>query len=53
MFRQPKALKEIHKIQESIYREEKRMTPKERVIKIHQESNVLRKKYGLTSKQTV
>ena len=50
MFRQPKALKEINKIQETIYREEKKMSSRERVAKIHREAESLRKKYSVVSK---
>ena len=51
MFKQPKALKEINKIQETIYKEEKNISSRERVTRIHQEAEALRKKYSL-SKQT-
>ena len=51
MFRQPNALKEINKIQEAIYKEEKKMSSKERVSKVRLEAGALRNKYGLTKKQ--
>ena len=50
MFRQSKALKEINKIQETIYREEKRMSSRERVARIHREAEFLRKKHSVVSK---
>lgn len=48
MFRQPKALKEINKIQETIYREEKKISSKERVARIHREATALLKKRNLS-----
>ncbi len=53
MFRQPNAIKEINKIQENIYKEEKKMSSKERVNRIRLESEALCKKYELRKKQTV
>lgn len=53
MFREPKPLREIHKIQESIYREEKYLTSKERIAKIHKEADAFRKKFKLRTKHTV
>ena len=53
MFREPKPLRQIHKIQEAIYKEEKNLTSKERIIKIRKEADALRRKFKLTTKQTV
>ena len=53
MFRQPKALKEINKIQEAIYLEEKKMSSKERVARIHQEAEALRKRAAVSGKYSV
>ena len=52
MFRQPNAIKEINKIQETIYKEEKKLTSKERITKIKREADALRKKYGIRTGQT-
>ena len=53
MFRQPKALKEINKIQEIIYKEEKNISSKERVARIRLEADAVRKEFGLRNKQAV
>ena len=53
MFRQPNALKEINKIQETIYKEEKKMSSKERVNRVRAEAEALRRKYALRKKQVV
>lgn len=51
MFREPKALKEIHKIQETICKEERRLTSRERILKIRREADALRKKFKLAAKE--
>ena len=53
MFREPKPLREIHQIQETIYKEEKKLTSKERITKIKKEADALRRKYGMRTKQAV
>ncbi len=53
MFREPKPLREIHQIQEAIYREEKKLTSKERIAKVRKEADALRRKFKLATKQTV
>jgi prophage maintenance system killer protein len=50
MLKIPKALKEIHKIQEQIYREEKGLTGKQIIEKTRQEVEAIKKKYNLRSK---
>ena len=52
MFREPKSLREIHKIQEQIYREEKGLTDKQVIEKTRREVEAFKKKYGLNLKQT-
>jgi trimethylamine:corrinoid methyltransferase-like protein len=42
-----KVLEEIHKIRENIYKEQKGLTTKEVVKKIHKEADEVIKKYGL------
>jgi trimethylamine:corrinoid methyltransferase-like protein len=42
-----KVLEEIHKIRENIYKEQKGLTTKEVVKKIHKEAEEVIKKYGL------
>ena len=53
MIREPKAMKEIHRIQEKIYQEERKISSKERIARIHQEADVLCKKYNLRIKHAV
>jgi len=53
MFREPKSLREIHKIQEQIYREEKGLTDKQVIEKTRCEVAAIKKKYGLNFKQKV
>jgi len=42
-----KVLEEIHKIRENIYKEQKGLTTKEVLKKIHKEAEEVIKKYGL------
>lgn len=53
MFREPKSLREIHKIQEQIYREEKGLTDKQVIEKTRREVEAVKKKYGLSFKQKI
>jgi trimethylamine:corrinoid methyltransferase-like protein len=46
-----KVLEEIHKIRENIYKEQKGLTTKEVVKKIHKEAEEVIKKYGLRFRQ--
>ncbi len=46
----PETLKELHRIREQLYEEEKHLSPQERVAKIHRESEALLKEWGLTLK---
>lgn len=41
MFREPKAMREIHKIQEKIYREEKGLTSQQRLRRIKEAAKML------------
>ena len=52
MFREPKPMQEIHAIQEEIYKEDKKLTSKERVEKTHREVKEAIVKYGLKLKIT-
>jgi len=51
MFREPKSMKEIHKIQEQIHREEKGLTGRQIIVKTRCEVEAIKKKYGLRTKQ--
>ena len=50
MFKESKPMQEIHAIQEKIYQEDKKLTLKERVEKVHQEVRSAIDKYGLKLK---
>jgi len=47
MNKEPKAMEEIHKIRERLYEEEKKLSTKELINKIHREAEEAKKKYGL------
>ena len=48
MFKEPKPMKEIHEIQETLYEEHKKMTDKEKLAALHREAEEAEKKYGFT-----
>ena len=50
MYKEPKPMQEIHKIQERLYEEEKGLSSEERIKKIHKEAKKAIKKYGLKLK---
>lgn len=50
MYKEPRPMQEIHKIQEELYEKEKRLTTKERIAKIHKEAQEAIKKYGIKVK---
>jgi len=47
MCKEPRPMREIHEIQERLYEEEKHLTPKERIAKIHREAQEVKKRLGL------
>ncbi|MBU4305602.1 MAG: hypothetical protein KJ893_08320 [Candidatus Omnitrophica bacterium] len=47
MYKEPKAMKEIHEIREKMYEEMKGMTSKEQIEYIHKAAENAKKKYGL------
>lgn len=51
MFREPKPMKEIHDIQEFLYKKQKKMTDKEKLAALHREAEEVEKKYGLFLKK--
>lgn len=53
MFKEPKAMREIHKIQEKIYEEEKGLTSAQRVGRVKEEARKFMEKYGLKSRARV
>ena len=50
MYKEPKAMREIHEIRERLYEEEKDLSTKELIEKIHKEAEECTKKYGLKVK---
>lgn len=50
MYNEPKPMREIHEIQERLYEEEKNLSAKDRIAKIHKEAQELINKYGLKLK---
>jgi len=48
MFKEPKPMREIHKIQEGLYEEQKKMTDKEKLAALHREAEEAEKKYGFS-----
>lgn len=47
MYKEPKAMREIHQIRERLYEEEKHLSAEEKIAKIHREAEKAIKKYGL------
>lgn len=47
MYKEPKAMRQIHEIQEKIYEEMKHMTAKERIAAINKEVEEAERKHGL------
>ena len=47
MQNEPRPMREIHKIREKIYEEQKNMSDKERLGVIHKEAEEAKKKWGL------
>ncbi|MCG2711486.1 MAG: hypothetical protein L6416_04075 [Candidatus Omnitrophica bacterium] len=47
MYKEPRPMREIHEIQERLYEEEKNLSSKERLAKIHREAQEVIKKYNL------
>ncbi len=50
MYKEPRPMREIHEIQERCYEEEKNLSSKERLAKIHREAQEVIKKYNLKVK---
>ena len=47
MIGEPKSMRELHRIREQIYEEEKHLTPRQRIERIREESDAFLKKAGL------
>ena len=52
MFKEPKPMQEIHQIQESFFDEDKKLSSRQRILKLHEEAAKIIKKYGLKLKIT-
>ena len=50
MFREPKAMREIHKIQEKIYKEEKGMSSEQRLRRVKEAARKLMNEQGIKSR---
>ena len=50
MFKEPKPMREIHRIQESIFEKEKNLTSHQRLHNLHKEAAQIIKKYDLKIK---
>lgn len=50
MFREPKAMKEIHKIQEKLYQERKGLSAQQEIHLIRENARKMKEKYGIKSK---
>jgi hypothetical protein len=50
MHREPKPMREIHQIQERLFKKENKLSPGERIRKIRKEASAVMKRYGLKTK---
>ena len=50
MFREPKAMREIHKIQEKLYEERKGLTAEQEIRLIRDNAQKMKEKHGIKSK---
>jgi len=50
MPKEPEPMREIHQIQESIFENERNLSSRERIHKLHKEAAAVIKKYGLKIK---
>ena len=50
MFKEPKAMREIHKIQEKLYEERKGLTTEQEIRLIRDNARKMKEKYGIKSK---
>ena len=51
MFKEPKPMKNIHEIREKLHEENKNLSHKEHITKIHKESEEAIKRYGIKIKR--
>ncbi len=50
MFKEPKAMREIHKIQEKLYEERKGLTSEQEIRLIRESARKMKEKYGINPK---
>ena len=50
MFKEPKAMREIHKIQEKLYEERKKLTSEQEIRLIKESARKMREKYSIKAK---
>jgi hypothetical protein len=53
MLKEPKPMREIHQIQEDLFKKEKNLTSGQRIRKLHKEAKGIIKKYGLKIKSAL
>ena len=51
MYEEPKPMREIHRIREKLYEENKNLSHKEHIAKVHKEAQKSIEKYGLKFKK--
>ncbi len=51
MIGEPKSMRELHRIREQIYKEERHLTPEQRIERTRQESDAFLKQAGLKLKR--
>ena len=49
MYKEPKPMQEIHRIQERIYKEYKNLTDHEKLKRMHKEAEETERKFGLNA----
>ena len=51
MYKEPKAMREIHEIREKLYEEGKKLSTEELIAKVHREAEEAKEKYGFKFKK--
>ena len=53
MYKEPKAMREIHKVKEELYKERKSLSAQQVIERTKESARKLREKYGLKSKKYI
>jgi hypothetical protein len=53
ILKEPKPMREIHRIQKDLFNKEKKLSSRERIRRIHKEASGIIKKYGLKVKSAL